>query len=189
MRSRWLSRYRIASWDGTPLVGASPPFAGTPQLQDDLGRCGLAIEQRHAPALHHRRCSVLAMDDSRRLAELLQDVPEVDEQVYRHAEDILVEASFEKLPQVMRAVGERGDAQVGALLEDRRGHKYLSVVANHATGDPAWNGEGHSGDTVGKFFDELGPRAQREGRVRHDGHERRVHRRGPRAGAAGRDRI
>ena len=39
----------------------------------------------------------------------------------------------------------------------RRGHKYLSVVASHGTGDPAWIGEGRSQDTVGKFFDELGP--------------------------------
>lgn len=39
----------------------------------------------------------------------------------------------------------------------RRGHKYLTVVANHATGDPAWIAEGRSQKTVGEFFDELGP--------------------------------
>lgn len=38
----------------------------------------------------------------------------------------------------------------------RKGHKYLSVVANHATGDPAWIGEGRTQDALGKFFDELG---------------------------------
>jgi transposase len=39
----------------------------------------------------------------------------------------------------------------------RKGHKYLSIVADHAKGDPAWIGEGRSQETVGKFFDELGP--------------------------------
>ena len=39
----------------------------------------------------------------------------------------------------------------------RKGHKYLCVVADHATGDPAWIGEGRSRATVGQFFDELGP--------------------------------
>ena len=39
----------------------------------------------------------------------------------------------------------------------RKGHKYLTVVADHATGDPVWMGEGRSQATVGAFFDELGP--------------------------------
>ena len=39
----------------------------------------------------------------------------------------------------------------------RKGHKYLSVIADHRTGDPAWIAEGRSRETVGKFFDELGP--------------------------------
>jgi transposase len=38
----------------------------------------------------------------------------------------------------------------------RKGHKYLTVVANHATGDPVWIGEGRSQATVGAFFDEVG---------------------------------
>jgi transposase len=38
----------------------------------------------------------------------------------------------------------------------RKGHKYLSVIADHRTGDPAWIAEGRSRETVGKFFDELG---------------------------------
>jgi len=38
----------------------------------------------------------------------------------------------------------------------RKGHKYLSVVANHESGDPVWMGEGRSRETVAKFFDELG---------------------------------
>lgn len=39
----------------------------------------------------------------------------------------------------------------------RKGHKYLSVIADHRTGDPAWITEGRSRESVGKFFDELGP--------------------------------
>lgn len=39
----------------------------------------------------------------------------------------------------------------------RKRHKYLTVVADHKSGDPAWIGEGRSQKTVGKFFDELGP--------------------------------
>ena len=38
----------------------------------------------------------------------------------------------------------------------RKGHKYLTVVADHATGNPVWIGEGHSQATVGGFFDKLG---------------------------------
>jgi transposase len=39
----------------------------------------------------------------------------------------------------------------------RKGHKYLTLVANHASGDPAWIAEGRSQKTLGTFFDELGP--------------------------------
>lgn len=39
----------------------------------------------------------------------------------------------------------------------RKGHKYLTVVADHRSGDPAWIEEGRSQKTLGKFFDELGP--------------------------------
>ena len=38
----------------------------------------------------------------------------------------------------------------------RKGHKYLTVVADHETGDPVWIGEGRSQATVGAFFNELG---------------------------------
>ena len=39
----------------------------------------------------------------------------------------------------------------------RKGHKYLTVVADHRSGDPVWITEGRSQKTLGKFFDELGP--------------------------------
>jgi len=39
----------------------------------------------------------------------------------------------------------------------RKGQKYLSVIADHQTGDATWIGEGRSQKAIGKFFDELGP--------------------------------
>lgn len=39
----------------------------------------------------------------------------------------------------------------------RKGHRYLTVVADHATGKAAWLGEGKSSKTLNAFFDELGP--------------------------------
>lgn len=45
----------------------------------------------------------------------------------------------------------------------RKGHKYLTVIANHQRGEPVWLGEGRKRKTVGAFFDELG--AKRTGDV------------------------
>ena len=39
----------------------------------------------------------------------------------------------------------------------RKGHKYLSIVADHDTGDPVWIADGRSQATVQQFFDKLGP--------------------------------
>ena len=39
----------------------------------------------------------------------------------------------------------------------RKGHKYLTVVADHGSGDATWVAEGRSQKTLGAFFDELGP--------------------------------
>lgn len=39
----------------------------------------------------------------------------------------------------------------------RKGHKYLTVVANQLTGKTIWVGEGKSQAALGAFFDELGP--------------------------------
>ena len=38
----------------------------------------------------------------------------------------------------------------------RKGHKYLTVVADHVTGEPVWIEDGRTQETLGKFFDELG---------------------------------
>jgi transposase len=44
----------------------------------------------------------------------------------------------------------------------RKGHKYLTVIANHLTGAPVWMAEGRSQKTLGAFFDELGPERTRQ---------------------------
>jgi transposase len=39
----------------------------------------------------------------------------------------------------------------------RKGHKYLTVIADHAGAGPVWLSEGRSRKSVGAFFDALGP--------------------------------
>ncbi len=84
----------------------------------------------------------------------------------------LVHVSWRTVGRIVRRVvgrkldRDRLDALYSIGLDEvsyRKGHKYLSVVVGHATGTPAWIGEGRSRETVGKFFDELGP--ERSGRL------------------------
>lgn len=46
----------------------------------------------------------------------------------------------------------------------KKGHRYLTVVVNHATGRLVWAGPGRNGETLHRFFDELG--AERTARVK-----------------------
>lgn len=39
----------------------------------------------------------------------------------------------------------------------RKGHKYITLVADHQAGTAVWAGEGRSQKALGAFFDELGP--------------------------------
>lgn len=39
----------------------------------------------------------------------------------------------------------------------RKHHRYITVIVNHDTGKIVWSAKGKSGDTLRKFFDELGP--------------------------------
>jgi transposase len=39
----------------------------------------------------------------------------------------------------------------------RKGHQYLSIIANHRGGDVVWASEGKSAETANGFFDQLGP--------------------------------
>ena len=70
---------------------------------------------------------------------------------------------------IRRVVGRKLDAKrlerlyfIGLdEVSYRKGHKYLSVVADHLTGDAVWLGEGHTRATVGKFFEEVGEHSKR----------------------------
>ncbi len=53
----------------------------------------------------------------------------------------------------------------------KKGHKYLTVVCDHFTGKVIWAAKGRSKETVGKFFDALGPRAGDLSFVTADGAE------------------
>lgn len=53
----------------------------------------------------------------------------------------------------------------------KKGHKYLTVVCDHFTGQVIWAAKGRSKETVGKFFDTLGDRAADLGFVTADGAE------------------
>lgn len=41
-------------------------------------------------------------------------------------------------------------------ISHRRGHRYLTVVVDHDTGDVVWAGEGKGADTLGEFYELLG---------------------------------
>jgi transposase len=51
----------------------------------------------------------------------------------------------------------------------KKGHKYLTVVCDHISGTVVWAATGRSKDTVGKFFDALGDRADQLVFVTADG--------------------
>jgi transposase len=40
----------------------------------------------------------------------------------------------------------------------RKGHRYITVITDHDSGRLVWAAEGRNQDTLGKFFDDLGPR-------------------------------
>lgn len=82
--------------------------------------------------------------------------------------------AIERLAQIAwRTVGTIIRRTVDRLLDDKRfeglveigidevsyrkGHRYLSVIADHRSGDVVWAGEGKSAETAGAFFDGLGP--------------------------------
>jgi transposase len=65
---------------------------------------------------------------------------------------------------IRRTVGRRGMplatrrlVRIGIdEISYRRHHKYLTLVADHQTGHIVWGGDGRSGDTLGRFLDDLG---------------------------------
>lgn len=55
------------------------------------------------------------------------------------------------------------DGLVAVAIDEvkyKKGHKYLTVVCDHMTGQVVWAARGRSKETVGMFFDALGDRAE-----------------------------
>jgi transposase len=84
--------------------------------------------------------------------------------------------AVERLAQIAwRTVGSILGRTVDRLLDDKRfeglveigidevsyrkGHQYLSIIANHRDGKVVWASEGKSAETANGFFDRLGPEA------------------------------
>ena len=64
------------------------------------------------------------------------------------------------------------DGLVAVAIDEvkyKKGHKYLTVVCDHVTGQVIWAAQGRSKDTVGEFFDALGDRADQLQFVTADG--------------------
>ena len=79
----------------------------------------------------------------------------------------LLRVAWRSVGKVLRRVltDERKRVDVFANLERigideisyKKNHCYLTVVVNHATGRLVWAGPGRDGNTLRRFFDELGP--------------------------------
>lgn len=62
--------------------------------------------------------------------------------------------------RLLKAKGDRLDGLRKLGLDDlsyRKGHQYISVFVDHDAGRLVWAGEGRTVDTIGRFFEELGP--------------------------------
>ena len=78
---------------------------------------------------------------------------------------------------VERVVSERlDDARLDGLyrigvdeISYKRGHRYLTVVADHDTGKVVWVGTGRGRETIDAFYDQLGPRVDQLVAVTMDG--------------------
>lgn len=137
-------------------------FAGCPvYLEAPVreGRCSQCNGRRNegVPWASHRAKHTKAFD--RRVARLVQlaDKTAVSE---------LARVSWSTVGEIVERVV--AEADLGDPLEDlvgitvdevshKRGHRYITVVTNLETGKVVWTGEGKSAETLGKFFDVLGP--------------------------------
>ncbi len=76
---------------------------------------------------------------------------------WRAVNNMCVRAASEALGRV-----ELLDGLVAIAIDEvkyKKGHRYLTVVCDHVTGKVVWAAKGRSKDTVGRFFDALGERA------------------------------
>jgi transposase len=86
---------------------------------------------------------------------------------WRAVNNMCVRVAIEALDRV-----DLLDGLVAIAIDEvkyKKGHRYLTVVCDHATGRVIWAARGRSKETVGEFFDALGDRASELQFVTADG--------------------
>ena len=85
----------------------------------------------------------------------------------RSAVSELLRVAWRTVGRMVKSVGDEARARVDLLaglrrigideLSHRKGHKYVTVVIDHDTGRLVWMEAGRDKETLGRFFDALGP--------------------------------
>ena len=139
----------------------------------DLGAAKLWLEGE-IRRLHCRRCDRVrteAVDWARPAARLSRDFEDVVAWLAQHTDKTtitsLLRTSWETVAGILgRVVAEHLDTRrldglyrIGVdEVSYRKGHRYLTVVADHdRDGIVVWAGEGHDHTVLERFYDELGP--------------------------------
>jgi len=138
----------------------------------DLGllRCSLVAE---APRIRCREHGVVvaavpwARHGSRFTKAFEDQVAWMVTQMSRHAVSELMRVAWRTVSSIVERVVDEARGRVDLLSNLRRigidevsykkGHRYLMVVVDHDTDRLVWAAEGRNAETVGAFFDALGP--------------------------------
>jgi transposase len=147
---RRLRRWRHLDVAGTKLM-----------LEAEISRidcraCGKVVTEqvpwarpnaRHSRAFENRVVWAARRMDKSAVAEMMGVAWEtVDTMIARAAPDLTEPASLDGLTRI--GVDE---------ISYKRGHRYITVVCDHDTGDVVWAHEGKDAATLTKFYDWLGP--------------------------------
>ena len=144
----------------------------------DLGSCRLLLECeiRRVDCRHCGRVRTEQVPWARPSARYTRDLEDViaflAQRVDKTTVARLLRVSWEAVANiVMRVVADKiDDSRLDDLyrigVDDvsyRKGHRYLTVVADHDRGGAVvWAAEGHDGDTLKAFYDELGDERKAE---------------------------
>ena len=106
----------------------------------------------------------VALDETAHAAHELLVVSNPVDFGLKRVEDQLVEAHTASTSEDQEALGRVDllDGLTAIAIDEvkyKKGHKYLTVVCDHVTGQVVWATDGRSKTTVGAFFDALGDRA------------------------------
>ena len=79
----------------------------------------------------------------------------------------LMRVAWRTIGRILESIGAEARSKVDLLanltrigideLSHKKGHKYVTVVIDHDTGRLVWMAAGRDGETLGRFFDALGP--------------------------------